>query len=45
MRTDFLFKLLDGVGPVDRLGRLIIIGNVLVERGFEGMRAGKVIRL
>ena len=45
MRTDFLFKLLDGVGPVDRLGRLIVIGDIRSERGFEGMRAGKVIRL
>src|SRR5258708_30217719 len=45
MRTDFLFKLLDGVGPVDRLGRLIVIGDILAERGFEGMRAGKVSRL
>src|SRR5260370_3094795 len=45
MRTDFLFKLLDGVGPVDRLGRLIVIGDILAERGLEGMRAGKVIRL
>jgi len=45
MRTDFLFKLLDGVGPVDRLGRLIVIGDILAERGFEGICRDKVIRL
>src|SRR5436309_13732477 len=45
MRTDLLFKLLNGVSPVDRLGRLNVIGDILSERGFEGIRAGKVIRL
>src|SRR6266550_5226539 len=45
MRTEFLLKLLDGIGPVDRLGRLIVRGEVLAERGFEGMCCDKVIRL
>lgn len=45
MRTDFLFELLDGVDPVDRLGCLIVIGDILAQRGFEGIGAGKVIRL
>src|SRR6266851_5436264 len=45
MRTDFLFQLLDSVGPVDRLGRLIVIGDILAERGFEGICRDKVIRL
>ena len=31
MLSEFLFKLLDGVGPVDRLGCLIVIGNLLSE--------------
>jgi hypothetical protein len=33
MRSDFLFKLLDRVGPVDRLGRLIVIGDELAGSG------------
>lgn len=45
MRTDFLFQLLDCVGPVDRLGRLIVIGDILAESGFEGICRDKVIRL
>ena len=45
MRSDFLFKLLDRVGPVDRFGRLIVIGDVLVERGFQGRGTDKMIGL
>src|SRR5712691_226520 len=45
MRSDFLFKLLDGIGPVDRFGRLIVIGDVLVERGFQGRGTDKMIGL
>ncbi len=45
MRSDFLFKLLDSVGPVDRCGRLIVIGDVLVERGFQGSGTDKLIGL
>ena len=45
MISEFVFKLFGGGGPVDRLSRLVIIGDVLVERGFEGIRAGKGMRL
>ena len=45
MISEFVFKLFGGIGPVDRFSRLVIIGDVLAERGFEGMRAGKVIGL
>ncbi len=45
MRSEFLFKLLDGVGPVDRLGRLVVIGDVLAESGFESSGRDKVIGL
>jgi hypothetical protein len=31
MLSEFLFKLLNGVGPVDRLGCLIVIDNLLSE--------------
>src|SRR6266568_418352 len=45
MLSEFLFKLLNGVGPVDRLGSLIVIGNVLSERGFQSGGTDKVIGL
>jgi hypothetical protein len=45
MFSEFLFKLLDGVGPVDRLGRLVVIGDVLHERSFKGIRGRKMIGL
>ena len=45
MISEFVFKLFGGIGPVDRFSRLVIIGDVLSERGFEGIGAGKVIRL
>ena len=28
--TEFLFKLLDGIGPVDRFGRLFVIGKEII---------------
>ena len=34
MRSEFLFQLLDGVRPLDGLSRLVVIGNVVAQRGF-----------
>lgn len=45
MLSEFLFKLLDRVGPVDRLGCLIVIGDVLTDRGFQSSGTDKVIGL
>ena len=45
MRTDFLFKLLDGVGPLDRLDRLIVIRDVRVEICFQRSGTDKMIGL
>ena len=45
MLSEFLFELLAGVGPVDGFGRLVVIGNVVGESGFESSGAYKVIGL
>ena len=45
MISEFLFKLLHSIGPVDRFGRLGVIGDILVERAFKVLRAEKVIGL
>ncbi len=45
MISEFLFKLLHGIGPIDRFGGLIVIGDELVERAFKVLRAEKVIGL
>ena len=45
MISEFLFKLLDSIGPLDRFGRLVVISDELVERAFEVLRAEKVIGL
>ena len=45
MLSKFLFQLLNGIGPLDRFGRLVIMGDVLVERAFEIRGAEKVIGL
>ena len=45
MISEFLFKLLHGIGPIDRFGSLVVIGDELVERAFEVLRAEKVIGL
>ncbi len=34
MRSEFLFKLLDGVRPLDGLSRLVVIGHVVAQSGF-----------
>ena len=45
MISEFLFKLFHGIGPIDWFGSLVVIGDVLVERVFEVLRAQKVIGL
>ncbi len=45
MFSEFVFKLLNRIGPVDRFGHLVVIGDVFVERAFKGAGAGKVIGL
>lgn len=45
MISEFVFKLLDGISPLDRFGSLIVIGDELVERAFEILGAEKVIGL
>ena len=40
-----MFKFFNRVGPVDRFGHLVVIGDILVERAFKGAGAGKVIGL
>ena len=45
MISEFLFKLLDGIGPLDRFGSLVVISDELVERAFEVLRAEKVVGL
>ena len=32
MLTEFVFKFLDRIGPVDRLGRLVVVSDVVAER-------------
>lgn len=45
MISEFLFKLLHGIGPIDGFGSLIVISDERVERAFEVLRAEKVIGL
>jgi hypothetical protein len=45
MLSEFVFQLLDRVGPVDRFGRLVVIADELHESRFQSLRAGKVIGL
>jgi len=45
MISEFLFKLVHGVGPLNRFGSLIVLGDVLLERAFEVRRTEKVIGL
>src|SRR6266702_3941161 len=39
MFAEFVFKLIDGTGAVDRVGRVVVIGDVVVERAFESSSA------
>jgi hypothetical protein len=41
MRSEFLFKLLDGIGPADRLSRLI--GDVVAQGGVQGSGTDNMI--
>ena len=45
MVSEFLLKLFNSVGPLDGLGRLIVISDVLTERSFQSVSTGKVIGL
>ena len=45
MVSEFLFKLFDGICPVDRFGRLVVISDVLIKRSFQGISTEKVIGL
>ena len=45
MLSEFLFKFFDGVSPVDWLGSLVMIRDVVGERTFKGTGAGKMIGL
>ena len=45
MLSEFLFKFLGRVGPVDRLGRLVVVSDVVAERRFQSGRTDKVIGL
>ncbi len=45
MLTEFVFKFLDRIGPVDRLGRLVVVSDVVAERRFQSGRTDKVIGL
>jgi len=45
MSSAFLLKLLNRGGPVDRPGHLVVIRNVLTERGFESISARKMLGL
>ena len=45
MRSEFVFKLLDGIGPVDRFGRLVVVGDKLADRLLQVLRTDKVIGL
>lgn len=46
-RSYALFKLLfsffDGIGPVDRFGGLVVIGNVFSKTGFKSVCGNKMI--
>ena len=45
MISEFLFQLLYGIGPLDRFGSLVVMGDELVERAFKVLCAEKVIGL
>ena len=45
MRSEFLFKLLDGIGPADRLSRLMVIGDVVAEARRPGSDTDNLIGL
>src|SRR5258708_7519168 len=45
MRSEFVFKLLNRVGPVNRFGGLVVIGDVVVESGFQSRRRDEVVGL
>ena len=45
MVSEFLFKFLNGIAPVDRFGSLVVRGDELVERAFKVRGAEKVIGL
>ena len=45
MLTEFVCKFLDGIGPVDRLGRLVVVCDVVAERRFQSGRTHKMIGL
>jgi hypothetical protein len=45
MLTEFVFKFLDRIGPVDQPGRLVVVSDVVAERRFQSGRTHKVIGL
>src|SRR5260370_8461610 len=45
MRSEFVFKLLNRVGPVNRFGGLVAIGDVVVESGCQSRRSDEVVGL
>jgi len=45
MRSEFLFKLLDGLGPANRLSRLTGIGDRVAEARHPGSDTGNMIGL
>ncbi len=45
MFSEFVFELFDGIGPIDRFGGLVGIGDVVIERGLQGSGTDKVIGL
>jgi hypothetical protein len=45
MLSEFLFKLLDCVGPVDWFGHLVAINNRVTERSFQNIHTENVIEL
>ena len=45
MRSEFLFQLLDGVGPLDWLRGLIVAGDEIRNCLFQGRDADEMVRL
>jgi len=45
MRSEFLFKFLDGIRPVDRLGRLVVVGDEIEDGLLQLVSAEKMVRL
>src|SRR6266700_3819126 len=45
MRSEFLFKFLDGIRPVDRLGRLVVVGNEIEDGLLQLVSAEKMVRV